>query len=100
MSYDAVTREDLPAVGDWVAVEQVDKESVVIRTILDRRSSFVRKTAGYEANAQVVATNVDIVFIVDPFDRGPNLRRIERYLTVGWESGATPVVVLTKSDLG
>jgi ribosome biogenesis GTPase len=48
----------------------------------------------------VIAANVDIVFIVDPFDRGPNLRRIERYLTVGWESGATPVVVLTKSDLG
>ncbi|MGH2757591.1 MAG: GTPase RsgA, partial [Actinomycetota bacterium] len=99
MTYDADSREDLPAVGDWVAAEVVDAESAVIRAVLPRRSSFVRKTTGLEAKAQVLATNVDIVFILDPFDRGPNLRRIERYLTVAWESGATPVVLLTKSDL-
>jgi ribosome biogenesis GTPase / thiamine phosphate phosphatase len=99
MTFDAITREELPAVGDWVAVEVVDATMAVIRSVLPRRTSFVRKVAGFQSEAQVLAANVDVVFIVDPFDRGPNLRRIERFLTVAWESGAMPVVVLTKSDL-
>ena len=99
MTHEATSREELPAVGDWVAVEMIDADGAVIRAVLPRRSSFIRKLAGDRADAQVISSNVDVVFIVDPFDRGPNLRRIERYLTVAWESGATPVVVLTKSDL-
>jgi ribosome biogenesis GTPase / thiamine phosphate phosphatase len=99
MTHDARTRMDLPAVGDWVGAEMIDSQSAVIRSILPRRSLFVRNVAGTEADVQIIAANINIVFIVDPFDRGPNLRRIERFLTVAWESGANPVVVLTKSDL-
>lgn len=100
MSYEAAGREELPTVGDWVQLERIDDKQAVIREIEPRRSAFTRKVAGCESEAQVVAANVDVVFVVEPFDPGPNVRRIERYLTVAWESGATPVVVLTKSDIG
>lgn len=100
MTYEATGREDLPTVGDWVQVEPVDDRQAVIRVIEPRKSAFVRKVAGFESEAQVVAANVDVVFVVEPLDPGPNVRRIERYLTVAWESGALPVVVLTKSDIG
>ena len=100
MSYEASGREDLPTVGDWVQAEPVDDRQAVIRAIEPRKSAFVRKVAGFEAESQVIAANVDVVFVVEPLDPGPNVRRIERYLTVAWESGALPVVVLTKSDIG
>ena len=100
MTYDARDRADLPAVGDWVSIEPIDGKQAVIREIEPRRSAFVRKVAGFESDAQIVAANVDVVFVVEPLDPGPNVRRIERYLTVAWESGAMPVVVLTKSDIG
>ena len=99
MSYEAAGKEELPTVGDWVHVERIDERQGVIREIEPRRSAFVRKVAGFESEAQVVAANVDVVFVVEPLDPGPNVRRIERYLTVAWESGAIPVVVLTKSDI-
>lgn len=100
MSYEAGGRDELPTVGDWVQIEKIDDRQAVIREIEPRRSAFVRKIAGDESEAQVVAANIDIVFVVEPLDPGPNVRRIERYLTVAWESGAVPVVVLTKSDIG
>ena len=100
MTYEARDRADLPAVGDWVSIEPIDDRQAVIREIEPRRSAFVRKVAGFESDAQVVAANVDVVFVVEALDPGPNARRIERYLTVAWESGAMPVVVLTKSDIG
>jgi len=99
MSYDATGRDELPTVGDWVEVELIDERQAVIRTVAPRRSAFIRKVAGSESEAQVVAANVDVVFVVEPLDPGPNVRRIERYLTVAWESGAVPAVVLTKSDI-
>ena len=99
MSYEAAGRDELPTVGDWVRLEKIDDRQAVIREIEPRRSAFIRKVAGFESEAQVVAANVDIVFVVEPLDPGPNVRRIERYLTVAWESGAVPVVVLTKSDI-
>ena len=99
MSFDALSREELPTVGDWVAVLPSDDGSSTIQQVMPRRSSFVRKLAGQDADAQVVAANVDVVFVLEPFDRGPNLRRLERYLTVAWASGATPVVILAKVDL-
>jgi len=82
------------AVGDWVALE----ESTIVR-VLPRRSSVVRQAAGRETQAQVLAANVDVAFVVSAL--GPDLepRRLERYLTLVWESGATPVIVLTKADL-
>lgn len=89
-----------PVVGDWVAVrtDDADSPSVVV-ALLPRHSAFVRGDPGKAAVGQVLAANIDIVFIVDGLDRGPNLRRIERELALAWESGAKPVVVLSKADL-
>ncbi len=94
-------REDFPAVGDWVAAIVVDDTTGLIQHVLPRRSSFKRQMVGVgeRAEAQVIATNVDTVFLVNGLDRDFNVRRIERYLTVAWESGAVPVVVLNKADL-
>jgi ribosome biogenesis GTPase / thiamine phosphate phosphatase len=89
-----------PTVGDWVVVAPPPpggRPEVV--AVLPRRSSFVRKVAGKATADQVVAANVDTVFIACPLSEPVNLRRLERYLTVAWESGATPVVLLTKTDL-
>jgi ribosome biogenesis GTPase len=93
--------DELPAVGDWVTVitQGGDPALAMIQTVLPRRSAFRRKTAGDVTAAQVVAANVDIAFIAAALPDDVNLRRIERYLTLAWEGGATPVVLLTKSDL-
>ena len=90
-----------PAVGDWVAVRlpTLPEEPGLIRAILPRRSKFSRKAAGSRTEEQVVAANVDTVFLVTGLDGDYSLRRIERYLAVAWESGAGPVVVLNKADL-
>lgn len=88
----------LPAVGDWVQVAG-DDDLVVIQQILPRSSCIVRRAAGPVKRAQVIAANVDIVFICMAMNANFNLSRLERYLAVVWESDATPVVVLTKSDL-
>jgi ribosome biogenesis GTPase len=82
------------AVGDWVALDDT-----LIQSVLPRRSVFERTAAGHETVSQVVAANVDVVFVVASLAGEANVRRIERFLTVAWESGATPVVVLTKLDL-
>ena len=95
----ALGAADLPAVGDWVAVRDVSgAAAATIHAVLPRRTSFSRKAAG-EATEQVVAANVDVVFLVGAFGPDLNVRRLERYLAAGWDSGADPVVVLNKSDL-
>jgi len=92
--------EERPVVGDWVAADLVPGErKAVIRAILPRRTAFVRKEAWRRVVAQVVASNIDVVFLVCGLDGDFNPRRLERYLTAAWESGARPVIVLTKSDL-
>jgi ribosome biogenesis GTPase / thiamine phosphate phosphatase len=88
-----------PTVGDWVALEPFAQHRGLIHAVLERRSAFTRKAAGEMTEAQVVAANVDIVFIVTGLDGDFNVRRIERYLTAAWDSGASPVIVLNKSDL-
>ncbi len=91
-----------PAVGDWVAIRQVDGEQkAVILGLIPRKSRFSRKSAGEVTEEQIVAANVDIVFIVSGLDGGRNLnlRRIERYATLAWASGAIPVIVLNKADV-
>ena len=91
---------DLPAVGDWVALRDApDAASATIHAVLPRRTVFSRKAAGQEALEQVVAANVDVVFLVGAFGPDLNVRRLERYLAAGWDSGADPVIVLNKSDL-
>jgi ribosome biogenesis GTPase len=89
-----------PAVGDWVAARPLDGErKALIEAVLPRRSAFTRKEAWRRTAEQVVAANVDVVFLVSAFGRDLNPRRIERYLTAAWESGAGPVIVLNKADL-
>jgi ribosome biogenesis GTPase / thiamine phosphate phosphatase len=91
---------DLPAVGDWVAYDHPEgAERAAVHAVLPRRSAFRRKAAGFETAEQVVAANVDVLFLVTSLNRDLNVRRIERYMTLAWESGADPVVVLTKADL-
>jgi ribosome biogenesis GTPase / thiamine phosphate phosphatase len=101
LRHDAKSRDELPAVGDWVALRPSNGDGdAVIEAVLPRRSAFVRKVAGFATEAQVIAANIDIVFVLASIEHEPNLRRIERYLTAAWQSGAVPVVVLTKSDVG
>jgi ribosome biogenesis GTPase len=89
-----------PAVGDWVGLQPVPNEGrALIHALLRRRTQFVRKVAGSGIEDQIVAANVDVVFLVTGLDGNFNLRRIERYLTEAWSSGAQPVVVLNKADL-
>jgi ribosome biogenesis GTPase / thiamine phosphate phosphatase len=85
----------LPAVGDWVAVTP----PATIASILPRRSAFIRKNAGQDSTEQVLAANVDAAFLLAGLDDDFSLRRLERYITIAWESGAMPVIVLTKADL-
>ena len=85
----------LPAVGDWVAVAR----PATITSVLSRRSAFLRKHAGLGSTEQVLAANVDAAFLLAGLDDDFSLRRLERYLTIAWDSGAQPVVVLTKTDL-
>jgi ribosome biogenesis GTPase len=94
---------ELPAVGDWAAVEPTEHGRGRIHAVLLRRSRFSRLAAHDAASAttqeQVVAANVDVVFVVTSLNEDLSLRRLERYLTLAWESGARPVVLLTKADL-
>ena len=98
LRYNAVNISDYPAIGDFVMLDENDGNSV-IHHILTRKSAFIRKAAGTSNNDQVVAANVDTVFICMSLNKDFNLRRLERYISIGWDSGAVPVVVLTKSDL-
>ncbi len=88
-----------PAVGDWVALRPSTGDGrAVIHAILPRKSKFSRKSPGHRTEEQVVAANVDTIFLVSGLDGDFNPRRIERYLTAAWDSGAQPVVVLNKLD--
>ncbi|WP_395845117.1 ribosome small subunit-dependent GTPase A [Cystobacter fuscus] len=89
-----------PVVGDWVSYEPRSQEgTTVIQTVLPRRTQLARKAAGRTTEEQVVAANVDGVFLVSALTKDLNPRRLERYLTVAWDSGAQPIIVLTKADL-
>jgi len=99
LRHDATTRDRLPSVGDWVALKATSGDLAIVTALLPRRSAFARKVAGETTEVQIVAANVDTVFIVVGLDQDFNLRRVERYLTAAWESGASPVVVLNKADL-
>jgi ribosome biogenesis GTPase / thiamine phosphate phosphatase len=97
---EAASPADLPAVGDWVAVAARPEEAAgTVQAVLARRTKFSRKTAWQASEEQVLAANVDVALIVTSLNEDMNLRRLERYLTLAWESGATPVLVLTKADL-
>lgn len=97
--HDAVTRSDYPAVGDYVMADLNDNHTAVIHHVLHRQSLFLRKAAGKARTEQAVAANIDTVFLCMALNHDFNLRRLERYLAIAWDSGAVPVVVLTKADL-
>ncbi|MEA5014617.1 MAG: ribosome small subunit-dependent GTPase A [Candidatus Limiplasma sp.] len=92
---------DYPVVGDWVLVDRVEESSGqgVIRGILPRKSMLSRQAAGTTKARQAIAANMDTLFLCMSLNADFNLRRMERYLALAWESGATPVIVLTKADL-
>ena len=99
LRHEAATLSELPVVGDWVAVSPRDDGSGTIHAVLPRRTKFSRKTAWQASEEQVLVANVDVVFVVTSLNEDLNARRLERYLTLAWDSGATPVIVLTKADL-
>lgn len=102
LRHEAESPLDFPAVGDWVVVDdRPDTEGrTVVQALLPRRTAFVRRAAGSEERPQVVAANIDYAFLVSSLNRDFSPRRLERYLAITRESGAEPVILLTKSDLG
>ncbi|WP_312651682.1 ribosome small subunit-dependent GTPase A [Proteiniclasticum sp.] len=101
MRYLAASPIDFPVVGDFVMVDRKDDENgyAIIHAILTRKSLFVRKAAGRNPKPQAVGANIDVVFLCMALNNDYNLRRLERYFAVALDSGAVPVIVLTKSDL-
>lgn len=101
LAYNAGNSSDFPAAGDWVMIDRTEGDSgnAIIHNILQRKSVFERKAAGTSNDIQIVAANIDVVFICMSLNSDFNLRRLERYLAIAWNSAATPVIVLTKSDL-
>ena len=98
--YETQTVSDYPAVGDYVTAEwPKDDSNAVITGLFPRKSCFIRKAAGTGKQEQVVAANIDTAFLCMSLNNNFNIRRLERYLSVTYDSGAAPVVVLTKSDL-
>jgi ribosome biogenesis GTPase len=98
--YEARSSAELPKVGDWVAISALEAEGkAIIHKVLSRKSKFSRKVRGKKTDEQVIAANIDIIFIVQGLDSNFNLRRLERYLVMAYESGASPVIILNKTDL-
>ncbi len=102
--FDAVSREDYPAVGDWVAITEHDAETATIHAILPRRTIIKRKygdknRSGEKMEIQIIGTNIDVAFVVESTDRDYNLNRFERYFTLAKDGGVTPAIVLNKTDL-
>jgi ribosome biogenesis GTPase len=88
--------DELPAVGDWIGL---DLTTNLVEVVLDRRATISRKEVWHAAREQVLAANIDVAFLVQALPLDFNMRRLERYLAMAWESGAQPIVLLTKTDL-
>lgn len=98
--YEVQSTEKFPVVGDWVGITRKEKEDgAIIHFVFPRKTSLSRKTPGIKTEEQVICANIDTSFLVTTFDRDFNLRRIERYLSLIWDSGANPVIILNKADL-
>ena len=98
--YETEELAKFPTVGDFVMVAYENSQTnAVIHHILTRKSVFLRRAVGARGQAQAIAANIDIVFICMSLNNNFNLSRLERYLSIAWDSGATPVILLTKSDL-
>ncbi len=99
LRYTANTREDFPAVGDWVAISEYDDDKVLIHAILPRKTIITRQAVGKQGEKQIIATNIDVAFIVQAVDRDFNINRMERYLTICNTSNVKPIIILNKIDL-
>src|SRR3954453_24251943 len=88
----------LPCAGDWVVLRRWPDRHTTIECVLPRRTTLIRRTADKDASGQVLAANMDTVAVLEPMHPAPNDARVERLLALAWESGAQPVLVLTKSD--
>lgn len=99
LRFTAKSREDFPAVGDWVAVTTYEPDLAIIHKILPRSSLIKRQAVGQSAEIQVIAANIDYAFLVQAVDRDFNINRLERYLTICYSSKVRPVIVLSKTDL-
>lgn len=101
LSYSLNNTLDYPVVGDWVLLDRTDNKSgdAIIHKVLSRKSYFSRKIAGSRFDIQIVAANIDYIFICTALNNDFNINRLERYIAVAWDSMAIPVIVLTKSDL-
>lgn len=101
LSYSSNSILDYPVVGDWVLLDRADNKNgdAIIHKVLSRKSYFSRKIAGSRFDTQVVAANIDFTFICMALNNDFNINRLERYISVAWDSMAIPVIVLTKSDL-
>ncbi len=96
--HDARSREDYPAVGDWVALTEIGESSAVIHRVLPRKTILKRKYSG-RFDSQVIAANIDIAFIIESVDKNYSLNRMERYMTIAKDGSIKPVIVLNKIDL-
>lgn len=99
LRFSAKSREDFPAVGDWVALSEYDSGISLIHKILPRFSVVARQAVGQFGGIQIIAANIDYAFLVQAADRDFNINRLERYLTICYSSKVSPIIVLTKIDL-
>lgn len=99
MRFTAGSREDFPAVGDWIALAIYDSGNAIIHQILPRYSMIKRQAAGQQGEIQLIAVNIDYAFVMQAADRDFNLNRLERYLTICHSAKVAPIIVLTKIDL-
>ncbi len=99
MRFTAKSREDFPAVGDWVALTTYESGFAIIHKILPRFSVIKRQAVGQFGEIQVIAANIDYAFLVQAVDRDFNINRLERYLTICYSGKVSPIIVLSKSDL-
>jgi len=97
--YRAADRASMPVTGDWVAARIVGPAQAIVEAVLPRRTCCSRRAAGRRNDEQVLAANIDLIFVVSGLDGDFNLRRIERYLTLAAESGAAAAIILNKADL-
>lgn len=99
LRFNAETRYDLPAVGDWVAFSVYDENKALIHSLYPRMSILERKAVGRSGQTQIIATNIDFGIIVQSINRDFNINRLERYLTICYDAGIEPMIVLSKTDL-
>jgi len=99
LRFSAESREDFPAVGDWVAMKIYDAGMAIIHKVLPRKSILERQTVGKKGEKQIISTNIDTALIVQSIDNNFNINRLERYLSICYSSGIEPVLVISKIDL-